>query len=88
MEARSDKVQPKSTHWFISPFYIGADQSGDVNMEVTIFSDNLAEPEKQTLVVEMRSEHRSADLKEILKLEHERFRASPEWQKLRRQIKA
>lgn len=87
VEARAEKVQPKSTHWFKSPFYIGADRNGEVLMQAMIFCDNLSEPEKQTLAVEIQSERRSADLNAILKLENERFRSSPEWQRLRRQNK-
>ena len=56
-------------------------------MEVTIFSDNLSEPEHQRLSVEVQSEHRKVGLDGILKLEHERFCASPEGQRLMRRRK-
>jgi hypothetical protein len=82
VEARADKVQPKATCWFGDPFYVGSLDSREVMIAITLFSDQLQIPSQQMLAVNVQAEYRRVDLEGILKLECERFRASPEFQRL------
>ncbi|MBA7533709.1 hypothetical protein ES705_25952 [subsurface metagenome] len=81
VEARVDKVQPKATHWFQDPFYLGSYQNCEVIIDITIFCDNLNIPKSQQLTVTVKAEQRKANLEDIVKLERERFRSSPEYQR-------
>ncbi len=82
IEARAEKVQPKAVQWFYSPIYLGATTNCTVNMEISVFSDELSIPKKQQLFVDVQSEQQKIDLKGIINIETERFRASPEYKKL------
>lgn len=88
IEAQIDKVQPKSCHWLESPFCIGAKRTQTVEINVIIFSDNLPEPEKQIMAVDIESTSKKVDLDKIIKLDYERFEASPEYEQLIRKIEA
>jgi hypothetical protein len=82
MEARADKVQPQASHWFNDPFYIGSHQSHSIDVLISIFADELSTPKQQQLRVNVQSEHRKVSLEDIIRLEEERFAASPEYKRL------
>jgi len=84
VEALTEKVQPKGTHWFQDPFFVGSYASQEIAAEVVVFADNLSQPHHQTLTIRFASTSRTVDLEEIMKLEIERFRSSPEHQQFLR----
>lgn len=82
VEGRVDKVQSKGWYWFRDPFYIGSSQTCKIILEILIFSDELSSPRQQQLTINIESERRKVDLKDILELEAERFKASPEFKRI------
>ena len=79
IQARADKVQPKSIHWFKAPVYVGSLDTCNVVLDVTVFSDQLHTPKQQEMFVKIEVEYQKVDLEGVLRLEHERFLASPEY---------
>jgi hypothetical protein len=76
VEARATKVQPRSTVWFRDAVFIGAATSRQIELHVTVFADNLAQPHRQTLKLAVEAVHESVTLDRILELEKERFTSS------------
>jgi len=81
IEARADKVQPKSVHWFKDPFFMGSLDTRNIVLEVTVFSDQLHIPKQQKFSVKIEAECRKVDLEGVRQLEYERFLASAEYQR-------
>ncbi len=79
VEAQIDKVQPKATHWIEDPFYLGAGKSQEIELDVSVFADNLPEPHRQKLHVRIEADKREVDLDGILKLETERLMSDPKY---------
>lgn len=77
VSARTEKVQAKSTEWFSSPFYLGAESSRDLEARALLFADNLTAPHEQTLTIPVDATPESVTLDRILELEEERFVNSP-----------
>ena len=78
VSARTEKVQAKSTEWFSSPFYLGAESSRDLEARALLFADNLTAPHEQTLTIPVDATPESVTLDRILELEEDRFTNSPE----------
>jgi hypothetical protein len=72
IEGSTAKVQPKATVWFADPVYIGAETSRTVDVETTIYADNLAVPIQQRLQLQIESSTSDVTLLDILGLERER----------------
>jgi Putative DNA-binding domain len=72
IEAETEKVHSKAHQWFENSVYIGGYESGEIEMEVKIFADELNDPQEQKLVIEMNVERREVDLIGILEMERER----------------
>ena len=82
VKARAEKVQPKATHWFKAPFYLGSTVSQELELSLSIYADNLEKPHQQILKIRCEAEERKADLETILELERERYRSSPKFKRL------
>lgn len=82
IKAGVEKVQPQSIEWIHSHLYIGATKSVDFAIEASIYSDNLPEPITKRLLIKIKSEIREVALEDIKELEHERFKNSPEYEKI------
>jgi len=85
VKAQIEKVQPKSTYWIEDPLYLGALVSIDVELDVSVFADNLPEPHQQKLLVRIEAEKRQVDLDGVLLLERERMRSDPKYSYLFKQ---
>lgn len=81
VKAESAKVQPKATHWFQDPFYIGSTISQAIKIEVIVYADNLCEPQKQQLSLIFDVKEQFVSLEDVLGLERERYRSSPEYKR-------
>jgi len=82
IEARADKVQAKATYWFHDPLYIGNTVSGELQLELTTFSDQLSDPVEQILTIGVSTTEKIVDLDGIKALEAKRFRESPEFRRI------
>lgn len=60
-------VQPKSLVWATDPFYIGSMNRDYLELEATIYADNLPEPQKTILSIKFAIEKKSALTVEILR---------------------
>lgn len=87
IETGVKKVQPQSTEWIHSNLYIGALESVDCAMEVSIYSDDLPEPTTKRLLIKIQSEKRKVSLEEIKELEAERYKNSAEYKKFLKRLK-
>ena len=76
-----EKVQPRSTAWVKGFLYIGRRETGDIVLAGTVSADNLPKPQPVSLTVHVSTQAKSIDLKELLRVEHERYLASPEGQR-------
>jgi hypothetical protein len=85
VEARAPKVQPKATHWFGDPVYIGGPQTRELELSVLVFADNLQEPHRQVLTLRVEATSERTDLDRILQLEDERFQGSEGFRRLLRE---
>jgi hypothetical protein len=76
-----EKVQPRSTAWVKGFLYIGRRETGDIVLAGTVSADNLPKPQAVSLTVHVSTEAKSIDLKELLRVEQERYLESPERQR-------
>jgi len=76
-----EKVQPHSTAWVKGFLYIGRQETGDIVLSGTVSADNLPKPQPVSLTVHASTEAKTIDLEQLLRVETERFLASPEGQR-------
>lgn len=81
VEAKVEKVQPKSIAWIDSSLFLGAVESVDISLKTTLFADNLSEPIQKEFIIKSEATHRKVSLDDIKEIERERFKNSPEFQK-------
>ena len=60
-------VQPKSHVWTMEPFYIGSASRTCLELEASIYADNLPEPQKTTLTIRFVIEKKPALTLDVLK---------------------
>jgi hypothetical protein len=65
LSARFGSVQPKDVAGFGGVFYIGANSPSQLNLEAQIFADNLSDPIKIPLVINIQTKTRELDIKEL-----------------------
>lgn len=82
ISGKIEKVQPRATHWFQHPFFIGSSASKEIALGLSVFADNLGKPHTQLLQIQCDVEHLQIDLAGVEKLEHERFISSPTYKRL------
>lgn len=82
VETGVTKVQPKNTEWIGSCLFVGALETIELCIEVSIYSDNLPEPTTKKLLLKIESEKREAPLDVIEELARYRLRNSDEFKKL------
>jgi hypothetical protein len=66
LSARVGSIQPKETWWSPEPFYIGATETGPVELQARVFADNLAEPVTANLTIEFSSDRREHHVGHLL----------------------
>lgn len=76
-----EKVQPHSTAWVKGFLFIGRRETDNIILAGTVSADNLPKPQPVSLNVHVSAEAQSIDLKELLRMEQERYLASPEAQR-------
>ena len=52
------KIQPKGTAWTTSNLYIGAAESCVIDLPINIFADNIPDPKKMILKIEVEAEEK------------------------------
>ncbi len=72
-----EKVQPMSTAWVKGALYIGRSESGVIELQGTAAADNLPKPQPVSLTANVSADRRSIDLKELQRIERQRYLASP-----------
>jgi hypothetical protein len=58
-------LQPKASAWSNGVFYVGALKPCQLNVEAHIYADNLSEPIKVPLSIDIKTKHRKLDMKEL-----------------------
>ena len=81
-----EKVQPHSTAWVKGFLYIGRRETGDIVLAGTVSADNLPKPQPVSLAIHVSAEARSIDPNDLLRMEWERYLASPEGQRWQKKI--
>lgn len=81
-----EKVQPRSSAWVKGFLYIGRRATGDIVLAGTVSADNLPKPQPVSLAIHVSAEARSIDLNGLLRVEWERYLASPEGQRWQKKI--
>lgn len=81
VEANVEKVQPKSIAWIESSLFLGVVESVNILLKTTLFADNLSDPIKKEFIIKAEAVHRKVSLDDIIEIEKERFKNSPEFQK-------
>lgn len=79
------KVQPQATAWLTDNVYIGAQRSCELPLEIQVFADNLSRPMVGQLKVTFQVQTCDVDLKEIQRIERDRYSNSPEGKEMLRQ---
>lgn len=78
LDVAVEKVQPMATAWVRGGFYAGRTETGSIHLAGTVAADNLPQPMPVNLDIHVAAERRPIDLDELLKIERQRYLASPE----------
>lgn len=68
ISASFGKIQPKSTVWSESSLFVGAKEAGHIEFPVLTFADNLPEPCKTMLTIDINTSSETLDLEKLLEL--------------------
>jgi len=71
------KLQPQETGVLPEDLYVGANESGELQLKCELFADNLARPTPQKINITFSVSRRKVTLDEIKAIEAERFANSP-----------
>lgn len=80
-ETTLDRLHSKDTHWFKDGIYVGSLENCTLELDVTLFSEEIIDPIRQKLLLEIESKTINATLDEIDKMQYNKFLASPEGKK-------
>lgn len=86
IEYRISKIQPKQTLWLEPDLYIGIRETVNILLTTTCFSDNLPTPFEKQLTISNTATIIEVDLKDIKKIEIERFKNSEEFKNFQKKI--
>jgi hypothetical protein len=60
IEFKMGSIQPKAQAWATEPIYLGTAQPQTLDFETTVYADNIGEPQKSKLSLDIQVEHRPA----------------------------